>query len=60
MEIRIQVMQYVRERIEALREQNKETKGYSNIAVIRSNAMKHIPNFFEKAQVWIVFIKNWI
>lgn len=49
MEIRVKVSDYVRERIDALRDQHAGQ--YQNISVIRGNAMKYLPNFFEKAQV---------
>ena len=45
MEIRVKVSDYVRDRIEALRNQNPGH--YENIACLRSNAMKYLPNFFE-------------
>lgn len=50
MEIRVKVSDYVQDRIKALRCQNNNTKHY-NVACIRSNAMKHLPNFFYKGQV---------
>lgn len=49
MEIRVKVSEYVQERIKALRLQNPGK--YENIACIRSNAMKYLPNFFMKSQV---------
>jgi tRNA (guanine-N7-)-methyltransferase len=51
MEIRVQVTDYVQQRIEALRAMHSETGGYQNIAIIRANAMKFLPNFFHKGQV---------
>ena len=84
LEIRVQVTQYVSDRIDALRLQHQQlaekeqngqpseevtppivtdppalvlppTKlapgGYNNVSVIRANAMKFLPNFFEKGQV---------
>lgn len=51
MEIRVKVSDYVRERIEALREQH--VGQYQNVSVIRANAMKYLPNFFAKGQVRI-------
>jgi tRNA (guanine-N7-)-methyltransferase len=54
MEIRIQVTDYVAQKISALRTQSTEagdTKGYQNISVVRGNAQKFLPNFFEKHQV---------
>ncbi|KAG7194616.1 tRNA (guanine-N(7)-)-methyltransferase (tRNA(m7G46)-methyltransferase) [Scheffersomyces spartinae] len=55
MEIRVQVTQYVEDRIIALREQNQHTNGYQNISVLRGNAMKFIPNFFHKGQLQKMF-----
>ena len=70
MEIRVKVCEYVRERIEALRcgaheKTDPETEaeadsqvvpgGYQNISVIRSNAMKFLPNFFVKGQLSKMF-----
>lgn len=53
-EIRVKVLDYVKDRIEALRAQNPGQ--YTNISCIRSNAMKYLPNFFQKGQVLPV---NW-
>nr|KAJ3420259.1 tRNA (guanine-N(7)-)-methyltransferase (tRNA(m7G46)-methyltransferase) [Polyrhizophydium stewartii] len=55
MEIRLKVEEYVEKRIQTLRAQNKskgvdEAESYQNISVIRMNAMKFIPNFFQKGQ----------
>ncbi|CAG8434728.1 2224_t:CDS:2 [Funneliformis mosseae] len=52
MEIRVKVEEYVRERINALRAQNSGQ--YQNISIIRMNAMKFLPNFFEKGQIRIL------
>lgn len=49
MEIRIKVADYVRDRIAALRWQNPGK--YQNVACLRSNAMKYLPNYFRKGQV---------
>lgn len=49
MEIRVKVADYVQDRIKALRQQNPGQ--YENVACIRSNAMKYLPNFFHKGQV---------
>lgn len=55
-EIRVQVTQYVLDRIHALRKQNtSDAVGYRNIACIRGNAMKFLPNFFGKGQLRKVF-----
>ena len=59
MEIRVKVSDYVQDRIKALRAQNP--KKFNNIACIRSNAMKYLPNFFRKGQVNFVtsfFLNN--
>lgn len=47
MEIRDKVVEYVEQRIEKLQEKNE----YLNISVIKTNAMKYLPNFFRKGQV---------
>lgn len=51
MEIRVKVSDYVIDRIKALRSQNPGQ--YQNIACLRTNAMKYLPNFFKKGQVII-------
>ncbi|KAF5298209.1 hypothetical protein FQA39_LY02633 [Lamprigera yunnana] len=53
MEIRVKVSDYVLDRIAALREQH--TVGYRNIACLRTNAMKYLPNYFKKGQLYIRF-----
>lgn len=53
MEIRVQVADYVEQRIEALRGQHPGE--YQNISVIRANAMKFLPNFFRKGQLEKMF-----
>ena len=55
MEIRVQVTNYVEDKIIALRSNNIETLKYQNINVIRANAMKFLPNFFEKGQLSKMF-----
>lgn len=57
MEIRTQVTQYVEDKIAALRAQPEQTApgGYTNISVIRANAMKFLPNFFAKHQLSKLF-----
>lgn len=68
MEIRVQVTQYVADRIAALRQQSIEaqaqsdaatqvTGGYQNVSVVRANAMKFLPNFFQKDQVRVCFYR---
>lgn len=49
MEIRVKVSQYVIERIKALRA--NKPGSFDNIACIRTNAIKYLPNFFKKGQV---------
>lgn len=53
MEIRVKVSDYVMDRITALRDQNPDK--YENIACMRTNAMKHLPNFFQKGQLSKMF-----
>ena len=53
MEIRIKVEEYVKQRIQALRQQNPSQ--YENISVLRTNAMKFLPNFFKKGQLSKMF-----
>lgn len=52
-EIRVKVLDYVKDRIKALRAQNPGQ--YTNISCIRSNAMKYLPNFFQKGQLSKMF-----
>lgn len=49
MEIRVKVSDYVMDRIKALRVQHPGQ--YGNIACLRTNAMKYLPNYFKKGQV---------
>lgn len=64
LEIRVKVSDYVRDRIQSLRV--SEPGSYQNIACIRSNAMKYLPNFFSKGQVSLhecemgVFLATWL
>jgi len=53
MEIRVKVSDYVMDRIKALRIQHPNK--FNNIACIRSNAMKYLPNFFKKGQLEKMF-----
>uniref|UniRef100_A0A0A9YJL3 tRNA (guanine-N(7)-)-methyltransferase n=2 Tax=Lygus hesperus TaxID=30085 RepID=A0A0A9YJL3_LYGHE len=53
MEIRVKVSDYVMDRIKALRDQNPGL--YGNIACLRSNAMKYLPNYFKKGQLQKMF-----
>ncbi|VEL31586.1 unnamed protein product, partial [Protopolystoma xenopodis] len=52
-EIRIKVCDYVQEKIRALREQNPGE--YENIACIRTNAMRFLPNYFNQSQLHKIF-----
>lgn len=53
MELRDKVSGYVKERVEALRAQHRGE--FENIAVIRTNAMKYLPNYFRKGQLTKMF-----
>ncbi|XP_068081742.1 tRNA (guanine-N(7)-)-methyltransferase isoform X2 [Anabrus simplex] len=53
MEIRVKVSDYVMDRIAALRSQHPDQ--YQNIACLRSNAMKYLPNYFQKGQLKKMF-----
>ena len=53
LEIRVKVSDYVQDRIQALC--HNEPGKYNNIAVIRTNAMKYLPNFFKKGQLSKMF-----
>lgn len=59
MEIRTKVSEYVQQRIEALRDlAKKKADGqgtFQNIAILRSNAMKFLPNLFAKGQLSKMF-----
>lgn len=55
MEIRVQVTNYVEDRIIALRTNHVKEQGYQNINVLRGNAMKFLPNFFQKGQLSKMF-----
>ncbi|KAF2804828.1 uncharacterized protein BDZ99DRAFT_467081 [Mytilinidion resinicola] len=56
MEIRISVCEFVQEKIRALRHQSLATNTYQNVACIRANTMKFLPNFFAKAQLSKIFL----
>jgi len=53
MEIRVKVSDYVKDKVTALRLQHPGQ--YNNIACLRGNAMKYLPNFFRKAQLSKMF-----
>lgn len=55
MEIRLQVSEYVRDRIKALRNPVNQFPSCQNIAVVRTNAMKFLPNYFRKSQLSKMF-----
>jgi tRNA (guanine-N7-)-methyltransferase len=56
MEIRVQVTEYVQERIKALRAQHANIGLYQNASCLRANTMKFLPNFFKKAQLSKIFL----
>jgi len=53
MEIRVKVSEYVANRIQALR--SSTSAQYQNIACVRTNAMKYLPNYFSKGQLTKMF-----
>ena len=53
MEIRVKVLDYVLDRVRALREQYPGQ--YANISCLRTNAMKYLPTYFEKGQLSKMF-----
>ncbi|CAG0896464.1 unnamed protein product [Cyprideis torosa] len=53
LEIRVKVSDFVQQRIAALRSQ--EAGKFKNIACLRTNAMKYLPNFFNKGQLSKMF-----
>lgn len=53
MEIRVKVSDFVMDRIAALR--SKNPRQYQNIACLRTNAMKYLPNYFHKGQLKKMF-----
>jgi tRNA (guanine-N7-)-methyltransferase len=64
MEIRVQVTQYVHDRIAALRTTSagpaqstsaSTPASYQNVSVVRANAMKFLPNFFSKHSLSALF-----
>lgn len=63
MEIRVQVTQYVEDRITALRSTSSLSQAssssnpglYQNISVVRANAMKFLPNYFPKHSLSALF-----
>ncbi|TCD68867.1 tRNA (guanine-N(7)-)-methyltransferase (tRNA(m7G46)-methyltransferase) [Steccherinum ochraceum] len=61
MEIRVQVSQYVQDRITALRATNAAPEGstdpgpYQNVSIVRANSMKFMPNYFPKHSLSALF-----
>jgi tRNA (guanine-N7-)-methyltransferase len=59
MEIRVQVSQYVEDRIAALRKASAQSSSppgtYENISIVRANAMKFLPNYFAKHSLFALF-----
>ncbi|VDP10310.1 unnamed protein product [Heligmosomoides polygyrus] len=55
LEIRVKVSDFVSEKIKALRARCAGTNGYQNVACLRSNAMKYLPNYFKKHQLSKIF-----
>uniref|UniRef100_A0A915IDX2 tRNA (guanine-N(7)-)-methyltransferase n=1 Tax=Romanomermis culicivorax TaxID=13658 RepID=A0A915IDX2_ROMCU len=53
MEIRVKVSSYVQEKIKALRSHSPGQ--YNNVACLRMNAMKYLPNHFKKHQISKLF-----
>jgi tRNA (guanine-N7-)-methyltransferase len=56
MEIRVQVSQYVQDRVTALRVSSPQTPGgFQNVSIVRANAMKFLPNYFAKKSLSALF-----
>ncbi|KIM39697.1 hypothetical protein M413DRAFT_19518 [Hebeloma cylindrosporum] len=59
MEIRVQVSQYVQDRIAALRvtgqADDPDSTSYQNVSIVRANAMKFLPNYFSKNSLSALF-----
>ncbi|ETV97156.1 tRNA (guanine-N(7)-)-methyltransferase [Aphanomyces invadans] len=55
MEIRPKVTEYVRLRIEALRQEHASSNQFQNVSVLRTNAMRYLPHYFEKGQIEKMF-----
>ena len=55
LEIRTKVTEYVRLRILAHRKEHHSKGLYQNCSVLRTNAMKYLPNFFTKASIEKIF-----
>ncbi|KAK0480309.1 putative methyltransferase [Armillaria novae-zelandiae] len=55
LEIRVQVSQYVEDRIKALRVAAEPSAHYQNVSIVRANAMKFLPNYFTKHSLSALF-----
>ena len=55
LEIRPKVSEYVRRRIQALRNKNFANNEYNNTGILMTNAMKYLPNYFYKNQLSKMF-----
>ncbi|CAJ0957678.1 unnamed protein product, partial [Mesorhabditis belari] len=59
LELRVKVSDFVTEKIEALRQKATTSgdtgAGFKNVACLRSNAMKYMPNYFGKGQLTKIF-----
>merc|ERR1712080_468006 len=53
MEIRVKVSDYVTDRVAALRSQ--QPGQYTNVACLRTNAMKYLPNYFRRGELSKMF-----
>lgn len=56
MEIRSAVTEYVQTKARALRSQHTDTQAFQNVACLRANTMKFLPNFFERSQLTKIFL----
>ena len=48
--------EFVQQKISALRSSHADTGAYQNIACLRANTMKFMPNFFRKSQLTKIFL----
>ena len=55
MEIRSKVAEFAQERIRNLRSVKEDSHHHNNISVTQGNAMKYLPNFFQKGQLERLF-----
>lgn len=58
MEIRTSVTEYVQSKVKALRTQNAESQpmAFQNVACVRANSMKFLPNHFTRGQLNKIFL----